>query len=359
MRIGIDARELAGHVTGVGRFLAGLLREWSTDAAAAHEFVLYAPEPIAAAIDVHRFQTIVVPGGAGTWWEQVRLADAVRHGRLDVLFAPGYTAPLRVAVPTVAAIYDLSYFAHPEWFGLREGTRRRWVTQQTAARARAVITLSAFARREVIERLNVPDHRVHVVLPGIDRRAADRRDPTGPRVLFVGSIFNRRHVPDLIRAVAVLAERHPTVSLDIVGDNRTFPYEDLDRAIDAFGARPRVRWHRFATDEVLGELYGQARAFAFLSEYEGLGMTPLEALAAGIPPVLFDTAVARESCGGAALYVPQGDHYATERAIEKALFDEGVRSTTLGAAPAVLARYDWPRAARDTLAVIEAAGTND
>ena len=29
MRIGIDARELSGRVTGVGRYLAGLLREWS------------------------------------------------------------------------------------------------------------------------------------------------------------------------------------------------------------------------------------------------------------------------------------------------------------------------------------------
>ncbi len=47
-------------------------------------------------------------------------------------------------------------------------------------------------------------------------------------------------------------------------------------------------------------------AFAFLSEYEGLGLTPLEALAAGVPPVLLDTPVARESCGDAALYVPAG-----------------------------------------------------
>ena len=50
MRIGIDARELGGHATGVGRFLAGLLREWSNSSnnspGGAHEFVLYAPEPL-------------------------------------------------------------------------------------------------------------------------------------------------------------------------------------------------------------------------------------------------------------------------------------------------------------------------
>ena len=56
MRIGIDARELCGRSTGVGRYLGGLLREWTADdRARAHEFVLYAPEPIALSLDARRF----------------------------------------------------------------------------------------------------------------------------------------------------------------------------------------------------------------------------------------------------------------------------------------------------------------
>ena len=93
------------------------------------------------------------------------------------------------------------------------------------------------------------------------------------------------------------------------------------------------------------DLYARARAFAFLSEYEGLGLTPLEALAAGVPPVLLDTPVARESCGDAALYVGAGDVEGTARALEELLVDERTRSRLLSAAPAALARYGWPRAA--------------
>src|SRR5205823_3322089 len=132
MRIGIDARELGGRATGVGRFLRGLLREWSNSSiAGAHEFVLYAPGPLAIPLDSRQFRIREVAGTAGTWWEQMRLPDAVARDGLDVLFAPAYTAPLRVKVPIVAAIYDLSYVAHPEWFRLREGIRRRWLTQKT------------------------------------------------------------------------------------------------------------------------------------------------------------------------------------------------------------------------------------
>ena len=118
----------------------------------------------------------------------------------------------------------------------------------------------------------------------------------------------------------------------------------------------RVRWHRYVSDDRLRELYARARAFAFLSEYEGLGLTPLEALAAGIPPVLLDTDVARESCGNAAVYVAARDLPATTRALESMLFDDAARRRILAAAPAALSKYSWPRAARNTLAVIEAAG---
>jgi alpha-1,3-rhamnosyl/mannosyltransferase len=117
-----------------------------------------------------------------------------------------------------------------------------------------------------------------------------------------------------------------------------------------------VRWHEYVTDEQLASLYREAGAFAFLSAYEGLGLTPLEALAAGVPPVLLDTVVARESCGDAAVYVPAGDLRATTAALESVLFDEAERRRILAAAPAELAKYSWPRAARETLAVLVTAG---
>jgi glycosyltransferase involved in cell wall biosynthesis len=371
MRIGIDARELGARATGVGRYLGGLLAEWTTaDDARQHQFVLYTPEPLATFTSTRHFVCRVITG-SGIWWEQMRLPSEANADRLDVFFAPAYSAALRLRMPTVVAIHDVSFFAHPEWFRLREGLRRRWFTRHAAARAHAVITISEFTRRELVDHLGLPASRIHVIPPGVrnarlapDVHAAEdalresRRGGTPSaeaRVLYVGSVFNRRHVGDLIRAFGRLAERRRDVSLDIVGDNRSYPHEDIRRMIDAESLDGRVRWHEYVTDEALRDLYARARAFAFLSEYEGLGLTPLEALASGVPPVLLDTAVARESCGEAALYVPAGNLAAAAGALERALFDEPTRAQLLAAAPATLGRYSWPRAARDTLAVIERA----
>jgi glycosyltransferase involved in cell wall biosynthesis len=364
MRIGVDARELCGHPTGVGRYLSGLLHEWAALRGLPHEFVLYAHDATTLSLDARRFATRIVPGPPGTWWEQVRVPRAVARDHLDVWFAPGYSAPLRIHVPTVVAIHDLSFVAHPEWFSIREGARRRWLTSQSAARASAVVTISEFSKRELVDRLGVAEERVHVIPPGIGAGGRGRAQPLapsplppapGPRVLFVGSIFNRRHVVDLIHAFTPIARAHADASLDIVGDNRSYPRQDLRRTIADDRVEGQVRWHEYVTDERLADLYAGARAFAFLSEYEGLGLTPLEALASGVPPILLDTPVARESCGDAAVYVRLGDVPAITRALDAVLFDTPTRSRILAAAPAALARFHWPRAGRDTLAVLEGA----
>lgn len=357
MRIGIDARELAGQPTGVGRYLAGLIGEWASDPRAP-EFVLYAPEQLSLSLDTHKFATRIVPGRPGTLWEQVRLPRVAANDHLDVFFSPAYSSPLRFGVPTVVAMHDLSFFAHPEWFRTREGIRRRTIARHSALRAQAIITISEFSRGEIIERLGIPAARIHVIPPGITAPAqATATADRNANVLYVGSIFNRRHVPDLIRGVALLARRRRGVELDVVGDNRSYPHEDVAGAIAQQNAGHAIGWHQYVGDEELASLYSHARAFAFLSEYEGLGLTPLEALTAGVPPLLLDTPVARESCGSAALYVQDTRPRTIADALEELLFDEHTRTRLLAASAAVLERYDWSRAARDTLAVLELAGS--
>jgi glycosyltransferase involved in cell wall biosynthesis len=358
MRIGIDARELGGRPTGAGRYLGGLLREWATnERARRHEFVLYTPARLGIELDSHRFAARLVEGPPNTWWEQVRLPSIAKHDHLDVFFGPAYAIPLQLAVPAVVAIHDASFMAHPEWFRMREGMRRRFLARQSASLARAIITISEFSRRELIDTLGAPEERIHVIPPGVNGSPGAAAD-LGPdeRVLFVGTILNRRHVPDLIRSFSLVARHRTSATLDLIGDDRTYPPENLQLTIRSENLDGRIRWHRYVSETELSDFYRGARAFAFLSEYEGLGLTPLEALAANVPSVLLDTPVARESCGEAALYVQRGDLAETARALEKVLADDNVRSRLLAQAPRVLARYIWSDAARKTLELLEQSG---
>jgi hypothetical protein len=117
MRIAIDARELSGKSTGVGRYLAQILTAWGElPRAAAHEYVLCSPEPIMVPGTLRA--SVVTAPGRRTLWEQ-RALPRLAAGS-DVLFAPGYSGPLRSPVPMVITIHDVSFAAHPEWFSWRE-----------------------------------------------------------------------------------------------------------------------------------------------------------------------------------------------------------------------------------------------
>jgi glycosyltransferase involved in cell wall biosynthesis len=354
MRIGIDARELCGHPTGVGRHLAGLLTAWAEDAQASHHrFILYAHQGLPTSIS--NAEVRILNGAGRTVWEQTSLARAVNGDGIDVFFAPGYTAPLRLRMPFVVLVHDVSFAAHPEWYRWKEGIRRRVFTRWSSRRAHTVLTVSEAARREIIRHFGLTPNAVRCIYPGVISLKRESTFTREPVVLFVGSIFNRRHLPDLIRAFKPIASAHPEARLEIVGDNRTYPYQDLDAIVRAERLQPQVSLRPYSNDDELANLYGRARALALLSEYEGFGHPPLEALGSEVPSVLLDTDVAREVCGNAALYVPRGNLAAITSALNQLLFDDGVRNRILRAAPAVLGRYSWPRAAAETLRVIEGA----
>jgi glycosyltransferase involved in cell wall biosynthesis len=368
MRIAIDARELVGRPTGVGRYLSEILRAWADLAGAhAHEFILCAPERVLPPALQGRLAGLRVDAmsaaGNGTAWEQFALPRLVARARADVLFAPGYTGPVLgplaapfsgADVPMVVVIHDVSFAAHPEWFSWREGRRRRFVTRLAARKAARVITISDFSKQEIVRHLGVAQAKVEVIYVGSTRMTppglpASDGDPT---VLFVGSLFNRRHIPELLAGFERVAAKHPSVRLVLVGDNRTRPYIDVDQLIAQSPARDRIRAQAYVGDAELASLYQQARAFVFLSEYEGFAMTPLEALGSGVPVMLLDTEVAREIYGPAATYVERPDPALIAEGLERALFDEEERTRTLSAAATQLERYSWRECAQRTLQVL-------
>ena len=209
---------------------AACCAQWNVDdSARSHEFVLYAPEPLGRRFDARRFPTRIVAGAPDTWWEQVRLPPIAARDHLDVFFAPAYTAPLATRIPTVVAIHDVSFAAHPEWFSAREGLRRR---TDLAARRQAVAR-----RRHDLGVLAAGDHRAprrrRIADPCRSRRASRRLDfpsaglRAGRTCCTSGRSSTAATCPISIRAFATVARSHPDARLDIVGDNRTHPPEHL------------------------------------------------------------------------------------------------------------------------------------
>jgi glycosyltransferase involved in cell wall biosynthesis len=358
MRIAIDARELVGRPTGVGRYLIELLTAWQASGAAdRHTWQLYTHAVPAHVPEAWMPAVTVVPGAGGTRWEQWDFARALSASPPDVLLAPGYTAPLAASSPVALAIHDVSFFAHPEWYGRREGLRRRAITGWSARRATVVLAPSAFSAREIVRFTSVPESRLRIVYLGVSSPATPPRAERTPLVLFAGSLFQRRRVDVLIDAFHTVATMCPDARLDIVGANRTSPRLDFAAQVDALGLHGRVKLRDWVDEATLNALYAEASVFVFLSEYEGFGFTPLEAMANGAVPVVLDTPVAREIYGDAAARVPDGPDLraAVAAAVTRLLRDPAERVRFQRAAAPVRASYRWADTAARTLEHLEEA----
>jgi glycosyltransferase involved in cell wall biosynthesis len=362
MKIAVDARELASKPTGVGRYLFELLREWANNPdALQHTWALYSAQALTVPDAFQKAVRVLSGGGSGTKWEQWTLARTIGTDRPDVLFAPGYTAPLASTSPVVLTIHDVSFFAHPEWFTFREGARRRTLTRLSASRARLVLTDSEFSRGEIVRHLGLDATTVRVIRLGVRAPTTGMNVdglPREPLLLFVGSIFRRRHVDTLIEAFAAYVAPHVRNSrLEIIGDNRAYPPVDLERLLwrQSPDIQRRISVRSYVSDQTLADLYARASVFVFPSEYEGFGLTPLEALAAGVPSIVLKTPIASEIYGPAARYVEHVEPLGARlgEAIIELLTSPTARAELLQHRVTVLDRYRWSDTARQTLTALE------
>lgn len=363
MRIGIDVRELGGRPTGVGRYLRELLVRWQADPAChGTDLLLFTPDAGLAdrwtgvGTAGARLAWRHVPGGGGTVWEQHHLAGAALLARLDVFFAPAYTAPLRLDAPCVLSLHDVSFAAHPEWYAWRHGLRLRRVARWSARRAHTVLTLTEFSAAEIRRHFAIPADRIRVVPLAVDYHDAPPAPGAPPAatpiVLYVGSIFERRHLPLLIEGVGRARRKIPGLALEVIGENRTRPRQDLAALARSHGLGAAVRLRDYVPEADLEAAYAAAGVFAFLSEYEGFGLTPLEAMRHRLPTLVLDTPVAREVCGNGARYIPAGDAAAVAAALVDLLQRPDARAAQIAAGDVTVARYRWDDTARATWQVL-------
>jgi glycosyltransferase involved in cell wall biosynthesis len=368
LHVGLDARELQRRPTGTGRYLRSLLRHWTR--AGDDRFTAYVNglAPAEAVLRHERVRVREVGDGhaRGLVWQERDLPPVVRQDAPDVFFSPAYSCPLRLGVPRVTAVHDLSFFSYPSDFALLDALRRRLTVAASVRVSRALLACSSFTAREIAARFPDAAPRVvhvplgaddHLPLPPPREAVRARRGLRGPLLLTVGAIFNRRCLPTLLHATALLRRRGLNVSLDVVGENRTHPRLNLSFLIRQLDIGDRVTFTGYVPEVELADRCAAADVAVFLSEYEGFGLPALEAAARGLPLVVADRPALSEILGGAALLVDPQDAEGVARAVLRILQDADLRLDLVTRGRNLAARHSWAETARLTRDVLAAAAS--
>jgi glycosyltransferase involved in cell wall biosynthesis len=358
--LGIDGHRLEGDRSGVGRYVAELLREWADVQTPFAEITVFVPPEAAEALPPHHsftVQEVSAAGGLPYHWELGRAARNV-----DLLFCPSYAAPLAYRGPFVVTVHDALSALMPPHPGVHQRLRHR-LTRRSARRARHVITVSEASSRDVARAYGVPRSRVTSVPNGCGaeffvpptpviaedvRRRYSLTDT--PFHLFVGKFARRRNLPVLIEAFADARGRTGMSHvLVLVGDSEAAePLEETPNFARVTGYIPEQDLH---------VLYHEAEVFVYPSSYEGFGLPVLEAMAAGTPVLTARNSALVEVAGDAALLVDEPSRDPLADALTRLLTDAGLREQLAERGRQRARLYPWSRTAAETMAVLAAVSS--
>jgi glycosyltransferase involved in cell wall biosynthesis len=242
----------------------------------------------------------------------------------------------RTKLPFVVSVHggDLFYTA------ARSDHGRRIVSRVLSA-ADAVLANSSLTR-DGVQELGAASERVHIVHPGADRVDSNGNRHEEPTLVTVANLEAHKSQADVIRALAALRGRHPTLRYLLVGGGPDRP--QLEALAQSLGVGDRIRFTGpLPHSEALSEL-ARCHIHVMASRIDGFGVAHIEAMAAGLPTI-GGTGTGAEDiarAGEGALLVRPGDSSALVRALDELLSDD-TRRERLGeqARRTVADRFSW------------------
>lgn len=288
-------------------------------------------------------------------------------GRLDLLHPVLPAFPIRSRAPQVLTIHDLLPLHHPEWYGWFPLRAFRRTIDFNVPRARTIIVPSTVVARDVERTLRVDPKRIAVIHEGVgaefgrtvDEAAAARTAEelgvgTRPFLVTVGAISPRKNLSVVFDALARLERQDGEApALVVVGGDGN----DATRtraAAEASGAAHLIIFAGRLADEQLHHLLSRAAGLVHPSRYEGFGLTPLEAMAAGTPVIAANASAIPEVVGKSGLLVDPDDAAAWTAAIRSVVGDAAVSERLQAAGRRRAGELTWDRAAQLTLKVYDA-----
>ena len=183
-------------------------------------------------------------------------------------------------------------------------------------------------------------------------QGAPRGEAGPPTLVTVAHLVERKRHSDVLRALAVLAPRHPTLRYSIVGDGpQRIRLEGLAARL---GVADRVDFHGQLSPEAAIAVAQRSTLFVMPSTDEAFGVAYVEAMAAGVPAIGCRGEPGPEeiaAAGDGFVLVPPGDIERLTQRIDEMLSDpRRLRETGRRARATVIANFTWELCGEQTLA---------
>jgi len=262
--------------------------------------------------------------------------------------------------PRIATLYDTAYLLEKGYVSPSQSEHMSRVVKQLIHGVHHIITISEFAKGELVEAFGLDPDRISVTYLGVDPLfhgepgsgevdellAEIGLEP--PYCLFLGTLEPRKNLVRLIRAFDRLLQAAPEYRLVIVG-RKGDAHESVFDLVTALGIGERVQWLGALPDDQVFKILKGAEMLAYPSLYEGFGLPALEGMAAGIPVLSSDSHALKEVCGDGALLVNPRDECEMFEGLKTLALDRGEAVDIAERGRRRAREFTWSRCANQTL----------
>jgi glycosyltransferase involved in cell wall biosynthesis len=287
-------------------------------------------------------------------WEQTALPIATARMGLDVLFNPGFTAPILCGCPQVTVFHDLQHKRYPEYFRWFDLPAWTFFLYWSAKVSSLVLADSEATAADLYRFYRLPSGCVRTVPLGVANdffELAARRKPE-PFLLAVSTLHPHKNLDGLLRAFAEFRKYRPEFRLIVTGIHGFFTKE-LKALRDQLSLADSVEFPGWIPRDELHNLYARAWAFFYPSKFEGFGLPLLESMASGVPTACSSIEPLASIADGAALQFDPQDPHAIAETMERIVTDEGLRVRLAETGPRRAAQFTWRETARRTLEALQ------
>lgn len=287
--------------------------------------------------------------------------------KADVDVFWNYDTPPGVKGKAAVYVHDMTCMACPETMdaSVRKILQRN--IADTCRRADAILTLSAFSKKEIIQYLGVRESKIHVIPCGVDHSVFCPEDsPELSRelrqkygiykeyLLYLGTLEPRKNIALLLDAYSELLRRLGASCPQLVlAGKKGWQFEKLEPKLQGKDLQDHLIVTEYVPYEEVPKLMRGALTFVFPSLYEGFGLPPVEAMACGTPVIVSDRASLPEVVGDAGLVVPVETPDALVDAMQLLLENPELRMAYARRGEVRARKYTWENAAKKLLEVCD------
>lgn len=357
--IGIDARKYFD--LGIGTYIQNLTHQLPL-CERTHRYVLFVNRNDRAHLPMLEEWTIrIAPFKKYSVGEMLLFAGRATEAGVDLFHSPHYTLPFRLKSKSVVTIHDLIPLRFPEYFSAIKRVYAYSIMNHAVRSADAVITVSEFTRKDILETFRIDPDKVHVIYNGVHTKFARLTDSSkvmefkrkhrienAKIILYVGSVKPHKNVETLMMAFSKLRRRMPHVLLIFAGEALNMG-KGLPELIGRLSLNDSIRELGRLTDDELVVAYNAADVLVMPSRYEGFGLPVLEAMACGTPVIASTVASVPEIVGEAGILVDPEDSDWLSASLETILSDISLRQRLVELGMQRAAKFSWRDTAEKTL----------